>query len=243
MTSIDRHPSPEQLVAYHERRLSPEEAEGVQAHLVACADCTAQLLELADLLDGEGVPGAEEISRADLDAAWQRQRERLRPAAPVVSLSERRADAPPRRRSWATAASLALAASLAFVVVAQWRTIERLKQPRANPPLVNLAPADSVQRGSWETPELRLPAGTERVWVILNPDEELDSSPYGVEVATAAGDVVLRLRDLRVSEAGNFRLEIPRAILETGDYKVLLLREPVGRRQVVEEFDLKVHLL
>src|SRR5688500_16531152 len=92
MPSIDQHPSPEQLVAYHERRLAADEAEDVRAHLAACADCTAQLLELADLLDedGDGVARAE-VSRAELDAAWQRQRERLPRLAPVVPLEERRA--------------------------------------------------------------------------------------------------------------------------------------------------------
>jgi Putative zinc-finger len=240
MPSIDRHPSPEQLVAYHERRLSPDEAEDVRAHLVACADCTAQLLALADLLDGEDVSGADEISREDLDAAWQRQRERLLPGAPVVSLKDRKTGPPPPRWSWATAASLGLAAALALVVVGQWRTIARLEQPRANPPLVNLEPADSARRGDPESPELRLPEGTERAWVILNPAEEPDTSPYDIEITAADGRVILRFTDIRSSEAGNFRLEVLSAALEAGDYKIRLIHRKTGQRKAVEEFELKV---
>jgi len=240
MPSIDQHPPPEILVAYHERRLSDPEAEDVREHLVACRDCTAQLLGLADLLDGDGGAGADEISRSDLDAAWQRQRERLLPLAPVVPLRDRKPGTPPPpRRSWVTAASLGLAAALALVVVAQWRTIDHLKQPQANPVLVNLEPAGSVRAGSPAIRELRFPAGTERGWVILNPAEEPGSSPYDIEIVAADGEVALRFQSLQGSEAGNFRLEIPRAALEPGDYTVRLLRAAEGRRQV-EEFKLRV---
>jgi Putative zinc-finger len=244
MPSIDQHPSAEQLVAYHERRLAMDEAEDVRAHLAACADCTAQLLALADLLEGDGASAAEEISRSDLDAAWKRQRERLLPRASVASLEERRAGKASRRWSWATAASLGLAAALAIAVVAQWRTIERLEQPQANPPLVNLVPAGSVKRGSREISELRFPRGMERAWVILNPAEDLESSPYGVVITAADGRVVLSLHDLQISEAGNLRLEIPRAALKSGDYKILLLREKGSPHQIIEEYKLTVrHLL
>lgn len=241
MPSIDQHPSPEQLVAYHERRLAMDQAEDVRAHLADCADCTAELLELADLLAGDGASAAEAISRPDLDAAWQRQRERLLPQASVVPLKERRAG---KAWSWATAASLGLAAALAIAVATQWRTIERLEQPQANPPLVNLVPAGSVKRGSREISELRFPHGVERAWVILNPAEDLPPSAYKVVVTAADGQVVLSLHDLRISEAGNLRLEIPRAALKPGDYKILLLREKGTPRQAIEEFKLTVrHLL
>ncbi len=243
MPSIDPHPSPEQLVAYHERRLPEEEAEEIRAHLVACADCTVQLLGLADLLDGDE-NGAAGLSRADLDAAWRRQRERLPVAplvspAPVVSLEDRRAAKAPRRWSWATAASLGLAAALAGVVVAQWRTIERLEQPQVNLPLVNLAPLDSVRRGSREVAgELRFLKGAERAWVILNPGADPDSSLYDVRIATKTGAVVLVLQDLRITESGNVRLEIPRAVLSTGTYEIQLFK--AGRHRILERFELEV---
>jgi hypothetical protein len=240
MPSIDQHPPPETLVAYHEQRLSDQEAEDVREHLVACRDCTAELLGLADLLDEDGVSAAEEVSREDLDAAWQRQRERQLPIAPVVSLQDRRTGM--TRRPWLPAASLGLAAALAFVVVAQWRTIERLRQPRANPPLVNLVPADSVRAGSPEVSELQFPEGAERAWVILNPGLEPDSSLYDVKIVAADGGVALSFQDLRLSEAGNFLLEIPGADLEEDSYKILLFK--AGQDRMLQEFDLKVrHLL
>lgn len=239
--AIDRHPSPEQIVAYHERRLSPQETEDVRAHLAACPDCTAQLLLLMDLLDEEDAPGAD-VSPADLDAAWQRQRARLFPAPSVVSLETRRRRGPSPRWAWTTAASLGLAAALLAAMVAdQRRTIERLAQPQVNPPLVNLAPVGSTRQGSREVPELRFPDGVEQAWVILNPVAELELPTYDVEVIAPGGEVVLRLQDRASSAEGSFRLGIPRSVLRgPGEYQVLLFAKQAGQRQVVEEFALRV---
>ncbi|HKI00947.1 MAG TPA: zf-HC2 domain-containing protein [Thermoanaerobaculia bacterium] len=245
--AIDRHPPPETLVAYHERRLSPQEAEEIRAHLAACPDCTTQLLELAVLFDEAEEPGAG-LSREELDDAWERQRRRLFPAAalpfeapmaPVVPLESRRPASPPRR-SWVAAASMGLAAALlGMVVIAQWRTIERLRQPQANPPLVNLVPVDSTRRGTQPAGELELPADG-RVWMILNPASELGFPSYDVELVDADGKIVLRFEDVRSSEEDNFRLEVPEAALKAGDYRVLLFGRRAGQqRQAVEEFRLK----
>ncbi|HYO14379.1 MAG TPA: zf-HC2 domain-containing protein [Thermoanaerobaculia bacterium] len=238
--TIDRHPSPEQIVAYHERRLSSEEAEEVRAHLAACADCTAQLLMLADLLDEGDEPGSE-IPPAQLDAAWQRQRARLFPAPAMVSLETRKSRRPSPRWAWTTAASLGLAAALlAVMVVDQRRIIERLSQPQVNPPLVNLAPVDATRQGGGEAPELRFPANAEWTWVILNPVEELDSPTYDVEIVAPDGEVVLRLPDLSSSEAGNFRFGVPPGVLRAGEHRIRLFGKEAGQRRAAGEFALRV---
>lgn len=238
---IDRHPLPEQLTAYHERRLSPGEADEVRAHLATCPDCTTQLLELAALLDEQDDPGSE-ISREEMDAAWQRQRARLFPDRPAALAPERSAG-PPLRRAWRTAASLGLAAALlAVVALLQWRTISRLQQAQTNPPLVNLAPAGSVRRGAEAAPELRLAAQTQRAWVILNPVAERTAPSYEVELVAPDGRIALRLTGLQKSEASNFRLEIPRAVLTAGDYRVLLYGRSDGHRWISEKFDLRISL-
>jgi|GEM_PF-1042022 len=240
---FDHHPAPEQIVAYHERRLSPEETETFRAHLATCPDCTSQLLGLAELLDGNATDDetAAELPRAELDAAWRRQRRRLFPVAPAPQPDRRRLSLPPLRRAWAAAASMGLAAALlAAVVAVQWQTIVRLKQPQVNPPLVNLVPMGSVRQGFPEIPVLNLPAKVERAWVILNPEGELDFSSYDAELRAADGRVVLRLADLRSSEAGNFRLEFPRALLAAGDYRIVLLGKRDGQRRTVGEFAFRV---
>jgi hypothetical protein len=232
--SFDQHPPPEQIVAYQERRLSPEEMESCRTHLAACPDCTAQLLALDDGL-------APEMPRAELDAAWERQRNRLFPAAPAPFPARRRVNAPSLRRAWAAAASLGFAAALlAGVAAIQWQTIVRLKQPQVNPPLINLVPMGSLRQALPEVPELRLPANAERAWVILNPEGELDFSSYDAELRAADGKVVLRFLDLPSSEAANFRLDVPRAFLTEGEYRIVLIGKQAGRSRTVEEFAFRV---
>ena len=240
--AVDRHPAPEQIVAYHERRLAADEAEQIRAHLVDCPDCTVELLELAALVGAEDDP-APDLSSADVEAAWQRQRRRLFPS-PVAQLDPGRFAARPLRRAWATAASLGLAAALlAGVVVVQWRTIARLEQPQANLPLVNLVPSGSVRQGAPAIRELQLPADAPRAWVILNPDAEAVFDSYDVDVFGPGREVVLRFDDLPISEKGNFRLEIPRAVLSAGDYRFVLSGRKEGQRRGVGEFALRVRPL
>jgi Putative zinc-finger len=240
--SLASHPPPERIVAYHEGRLSPAEMESVRTHLAACPDCTAELLGLADLLDGDAADGglAPELPRAEIDAAWQRQRNRLFPAAPAP-FPDRKVYAPPLRRAWATAASLGLAAALlAAVVVVQWQTIIRLKQPQVNPPLVNLVPVGSVRQALPPVPELRLPRNAEQAWVILNPEGDLAYPSYDAELRAPDGKVVLRLENLRSSEAANFRLAIPRALLREGEHRIVLIGRKGAQRRIVEEFAFRV---
>lgn len=237
--TINQHLLPEQIVAYHERRLSPDEAERIRAHLADCPDCTTELLALADLFDGED-DSAAEISPGEMDAAWQRQRERLLPAAPVVPLESRKEVRPPRRE-WRIAAPFALAASLlAVVALVQWRTIVRLETPRANPPLVNLEPVGSV-RQSQGTPELRLSDDAEWGWVILYPSSLEDGASYDVEVVAPDGEILLRFKDEKASEDDNFRLPIPLSGLTAGNHRILLFERRDGqRRRVLDEFELDV---
>ncbi len=241
--SVDQHPPPEQIVAYHEHRLSPEEMETFQTHLAACPDCTSQLLGLADLFEedtAEDEP-VSEMPHAELDAAWQKQRQRLFPAAPATFPDRRQLNPPPpRRASWATASLGLAAALLAIVVAVQWQTIAHLKQPQVNPPLVNLVPIGSVRQGLQEIPELHRSESSERAWVILNPEGELDFSSYDAELRDSGGKLVLRLADLHSSKAGNFRLEIPRALLAEGKYRIVLFGKKAGRNRNVGEFAFRV---
>jgi anti-sigma factor RsiW len=238
--AMDGHPPPERIAAYHEQRLSPDDMEEMRSHLGACPACTAELLELAALFDAEGDPGAD-VSRTELDAAWQRQQASLGAGPSVARLEERRGGAP-LRQPWAMAALSLAAALLAVIALAQWRVITQLRQPQVNPPLVNLVPTGSLREGTEAIPELQASADAPRVWVILNPAVELEASAYDVEVVAPDGRVVLHFEDIQESEAANFRVEIPRDLLREGTHRILLIRENAGDRQVIEEFDLRVRL-
>jgi len=240
MSSSD-HPSPDVLVSYQHHELSADQADEVRAHLVTCADCTTQLLELTDLLETDGSSAAEDVSRRELAAAWERQRRRLFPRSTVAHLERQNERLASRRWFWGLAASLAMVTALGLTVLVQWRTIERLKQPRANPPLVNLVPVGSLQRGNQQAAELRLPATVERAWLILNPSAGLERSAYEVTIVSSpAGRAVWTFHGLQASEAGNFRLEVPRAVLKPGNYQLRLRQEQGARPPAIEVFELTV---
>lgn len=239
---LDPHPSPERIAAYHERRLSAEMAEQVREHLAACPDCTAELLALAALPEEIGETGEEEISAREVDEAWRRLSRSPAPAGVDLPRPAPIRD-PARRLAWATAAVLGLAAALlAFVVVDQRQTISRLAEPRINPPLASLEPVDSVRQGLRAVPELSVPVGEERVWVILNPAADLTFPSYEIEVLAPDGTLALRFQDLRPSEAGNFRLEIPRDRLPAGSCRLLLSGVRSGERHRLDEFALTVRI-
>lgn len=231
--NIRHHPPPEKLTAYHAGRLPAEEEAAVREHLAGCPECAALVLELDSLYGETPPPAGDDPVDLQAAAAWQRLRSRLF-APPAPAPARRR---PARIAPWAAAAALALVSvALAFWVTAQRQIIADLRQPRVNPPLVNLAPVGSLRQATEEPPVVRFPAGASRAWLILNPEAQLDATSYRVELLTAEGRSALTLADLQPSEAGNFRLELPRELLPAGTYRVLLAGRREGRYQLLEEF-------
>ncbi len=70
------HLTPNQLVAYHFRQLSEDEAEQIQIHLVKCRECASLLLDLADFC-APGEDPASQLSPTEFEAAWAELRARL----------------------------------------------------------------------------------------------------------------------------------------------------------------------
>lgn len=52
----DRHPEPEELIAYHRRELPSSRHDEVQEHLAGCPDCAALVLEFAEHWQEDGEP-------------------------------------------------------------------------------------------------------------------------------------------------------------------------------------------
>lgn len=236
-SAVDRHPCAEDLLDYREGRLAAPEEEALRGHLAACPDCTALVLELSSM--GPAVEAASrELAEEEVEAAWQRQLSRLG--------SRRRAlrRSPPAGAfhwSWVMAASLALVSVLLGVLVSkQGQTIARLQEAQVNPPLVNLAPIGSLREGRSAPGELRFEPQAARAWVILNPEAELDFASYEVRIVAGGGREVLRLEDLSLSAGRNFRLEVPRGLLPSGEYRILLLGVRPNDRRALEEFALSV---
>jgi anti-sigma factor RsiW len=67
------HPSPEELTAYRDGRLSARRAARVCRHLGVCFDCPDLLLELERFLE----PVPDDAGTIDTEASWQELRRRL----------------------------------------------------------------------------------------------------------------------------------------------------------------------
>ncbi|MCP4661121.1 MAG: hypothetical protein GY856_37440, partial [bacterium] len=219
----------------HAEKLSSDEDETIREHLVHCDECAALVLELAALSESSAEP-ASEVSAFEVAAACRRQRPRL-----LEELGSGTAKAPSARWAWATAASLALATMALGLWVATLRqTVEELREPQVNPPVLNLEPVGAVRDPANAVPVMELVPGASRGWLILNPAEDPGCSSYRVEFIASDGRSLWTRAGFERSEAGNFRLELPRALLPAGEYRVLLSGLRDGRQEPIDEYRLRI---
>lgn len=209
--TLDEHPGPARLLAYHRGELPPEEAVAVQEHLAWCREDAALLLELVETFEDEVEGEADE----EEEAAWQR----LRPTLPV----ELQAASPSLSSSpwvWSLAASL-----LVVGFTSGWAVVEHQRRlagerPRVNVPIQDVAPPAS-ERAAAEAPlGVTLSPEEDRVLLILNPSTSPAPGRYRLRILDAEGQQVFATEDLEPTPFGNFTLELTRGFLDPGLYRI-----------------------
>lgn len=228
----DWHPVPQELVDYHESRLPPASDEKIRDHLVDCADCSALLLELADLKDKSGTTdgGVTDFATA---AAWRRLRARL-------AAGGRTAPPAPSPWAWRTAAVLAVATlGLGLWAAGLYRTVEELRAPQLELPIVNLEPVGST-RATEAAASLALAPGGARWVLILNLIDDTDYPSYHLELVGSDGSVRSTLEGLSKSSKGDFRLSLPRDFLAPGEYRAILSGVRGGDAEPIAEYALRI---
>lgn len=231
------HPTAEELAAYHADQLPPVEDAALREHLVRCEECSALVLELAELSESSA-KAATENTEFEAAAAWRRQRPRilaaLRSAAPTTITAS-------ARWAWAAAACLALVSLTLGIWVTDLReTVDDLRGPRINPPLVNLEPQGAVRHPPAAVPTMELSDAAPRGWLILNAVEDSTYPSYRIELIAVDGLTRWSAEKLRRSEAGNFRLELTRETVPAGRYRILLSGQRDGRTEPIAEFQLRI---
>lgn len=201
------HPSPEELTAYRDGRLSSRQAARICRHLGLCCDCPDLLLALERFLE----PFPEDDS-PETDASWQELRRRLF------------AEPSPARQAWRplpvfaslrTAYTLAAASLLAAVAVSLWSLAPHAV---ANMP-VEAVDMPGVRRGA-ETPrEIGVPSVG--IVLILNPARLRLETGLRLEILDSAGRRVGAVDGLR-SESGSVRALLPRSLLPQGELRLRL---------------------
>lgn len=76
------HATPEQLMAHHAGRLSPEQADLLERHLHGCQECAGLLRDLAEFEEFTPAPVDEVLADPQAQAAWGRLQARLPESVP-----------------------------------------------------------------------------------------------------------------------------------------------------------------
>ncbi len=225
------HPQLDELADYLAGALAPADEARVQDHLVACRDCTGQLLDL-ESLSAPG-PQAEGVADLALAAAWREQKTRI---ADLKNARRRR-----RTQRWvsAVAASFFVATVGLSVHVGQLRrTIAGLEAPTANVVTAYLEPPTTRSTGDPVT--LTVGEGQRLAVFFLTPPRDPSFASYEVEVLDAVGSRVLQISDLELSELDNLRAGIPLERIPAGDYDVRLYGVDGKRREQLQAIKLLV---
>lgn len=241
-------PTPEELLAYRDGRLSPEERGRMEERLAVWSDAARTLADIAAFPDIEPAPGAPELSEDDITARWQSFRRRLpevtrhwaeeeaaaqpRPVSPPAVLPAR-----PQRWRWAPALPLAAAALVGLAVGWGLGTGREGAGP-AITTLAELSPVDGVRAAATD---VELPQESEALVLILGSDgrDERDYPAYEVEIRDASGRPVWSRQGLRQDSAGTVSLSFPRGFLRPGRYQIDLQGRDGGERTHLATYDFR----
>ncbi|MCP4656347.1 MAG: hypothetical protein GY856_13120 [bacterium] len=238
------HPSPEELVAYKAGELSAAEVSRLQEHLVLCPDCLELLLDSECFRDA-AFGSRRAVSETEVAAAWKGMRrgtDRKAPVATVLRGRFRRFPGPSSPRlPYALAATLLIAVlALSLWVASLRQTLGELSRPRLNTPLHDVYPESFVRGDDAAAPGVRIPADAELFTLILNSTMPPSYAETLVEIVEPDGTEVWSGAGLETSPAGSFTLTLPRRFLDAGEYRIRLYGLDGGRRELIEEYPLRL---
>ncbi len=229
--SAGDHPRIDRLADYLTGDLAPGTEARIQDHLVACRDCSAQLLDLESL--SEPSPQiAEGVADLATAAAWREQKTRI-----ADHESSRRYR---RTMRWvsAVAASFFVATIGLSAHVAQLRrTVTELSRPEVNLAVLYLD-SEARTRGI-ESTKMVVRKDQDSAVLFLTPAGEAFAE-YEVEVLSAAGSQVWQSRDLQLSDRDTLRFLLPLKTVPAAEYHLRLYGHEGDRRELLEEFSIHI---
>lgn len=233
-SSMEPHPSPDELLGYHEQTLPDDAADRVREHLVGCEQCAQVVLDFAAFPRIEPKDERDRMSPMELEAGWRDLEREI----------ERR-----RRPLWQrheillplAAALFAVAIGLGAWSLTLHRQIETLRGPSADVLVAaELRPGGNRTRGADES--IQVPRWARRVIILLSVFPDEDYERYGVDVYTAGRGRVVTGFPVRRGPDGLFSLELPRAVLGVGEGRIELYGLRQGRRALVAEYPFTIEL-
>lgn len=225
------HPSPEHIVRYRAERLGAADQERVRAHLLACAECRALLLELAEL-EHDPDAGRADLSDTALDQAWREQQHRQ---APTPAVAPRR---PARHR-----VIEALAAVLGVAVLGLgWtvRTLDREREALYRDSVPSVVALEQSQRSAGaELPVMPLDADRPGLVILVRPQ----GRAFTAYRATFFAEDGRQIDTRAPLTAHDYLLTIPMrpGVLPPGEIRVTLAGRGVSGWIPIETYALRVH--
>lgn len=234
-------PTPEELLAYRDGRLSPEERRQLEARIAIHPDAARALADLAAFPEVEAAPGVPDLSDEEIETRWPAFRAQLaslpgRPPVPERPLST--------ARRWPPAGRLA-AAAVAIVAVG-WaggflsgRASRELPEPAINVSIAELAPKRAG--GERGVKAVEMGERSEALVLILGAPEGEGFSEYEAEVLDARGARIWSREGLHPTQLGTFHLSFPRGVLAPGRYRILLSGREGERKALLATYELRLH--
>ncbi len=212
------HPPAEDLLAYHEGRLTRVGHDELRRHLVLCSECTRLLIDLKEF--GQLEPPEESQRLSDDDVAAQKEdlKARLAEEDDLVATTA----VLPFERPRPSVPSAYWAALAALVVVALGLGLRGWRQPGTGgtPEVFYLYP--ETFRSS-EAKALRIPAWADSYVLAFGSVPSQRHSTFRIEIRDAAGELVLADETLRTSYDRTIKRALPWNRLPEGVYEVRLL--------------------
>lgn len=117
---------------------------------------------------------------------------------------------------------------------------DRAGQPLVNVPIFELEPRGSTRGPGTDVVTLEATSDTRLITLILHVDGELSHDAYSLDVLGAGGRTIWSTRNLRQNRFSNFTVALPRQTFPAGDYRLKLYSLREGRRQLVEEYAMRL---
>ena len=120
-------------------------------------------------------------------------------------------------------------------------TSEQRSAPDVNVPIIDLNPHDAGRGEQNQTAAtIQLPADTDLFTLILNLGSEDPSRDYSLEVTDQNNRPIWSNRNLRKSPYNNFTVALRRGSFPAGEYRLKIYGVRDGRRQLIEQYAIRL---
>ena len=249
MVGSGPHPSPDDLMAFEEGRLSDAQADGIREHLSWCVECAETVLDLTSWPEMEEVPPKLTRSVAEEDEDWRAIVSQLPKTLPSseadADLDELVPIPPPSPVDsgvgrWGVMHYLVAALSLAVIVLSFQVFRLSSPSPQTNVYVVDLEPVGvSVSRSGAEA-AIALPDGMEWVVLLLVQEQLEEFESHTVELRGSRGALIWQTTGVVPAPEGGYSVAIPVDSLPDEPFDILVFGVEDGKRQPLEQYRTRI---